>query len=299
MRRSPTPGAWPDPLQPVLERPCHESAQAAASRAGVGPDAPHQPDGQLDGEHHGRLRDRHPLRMVLSYVDISPGLPQGHLVALGKAPQVLVSAPRALMATFTASSIGSLKGTSIRSRPCSWVASALLGFTCQAKASAETYSISLAGAVRWMLSSRIFTSMVSVGAPGMANSTTSLWFSPSAYATVLGAVLPSRVRHEWAYPAEAGGVGPPLVGHCRRPDSSSPPVSRMPQRWRRASTVARSRSSGGPWAIIATSLRRAGWAFGSLTVSAAAPRDGSRRKHTRVTCRARCPRPRGARLPPG
>src|SRR2546427_6438504 len=40
-----------------------------------------------------------------------------------------------------------------------------------------------------MLSPRIFTSMVSVGAPGMANSTTSLWFSPSAYATVLGATL--------------------------------------------------------------------------------------------------------------
>src|SRR5438045_338860 len=40
-----------------------------------------------------------------------------------------------------------------------------------------------------MLSSRIFTSMVSVGAPGMANSTTSFWFSPSAYATVLGATL--------------------------------------------------------------------------------------------------------------
>src|SRR2546430_69852 len=36
---------------------------------------------------------------------------------------------------------------------------------------------------------RIFTSMVSVGAPGMANSTTSLWFSSSAYATVLGATL--------------------------------------------------------------------------------------------------------------
>ena len=32
---------------------------------------------------------------------------------------VLVSAPPALMTTFTASSIGSLKGTSIRSRPCS------------------------------------------------------------------------------------------------------------------------------------------------------------------------------------
>jgi hypothetical protein len=31
----------------------------------------------------------------------------------------LVSAPPALMATFTASSIGSLKGTSTRSRPCS------------------------------------------------------------------------------------------------------------------------------------------------------------------------------------
>ena len=32
---------------------------------------------------------------------------------------VLVSAPPALMAIFTAPSIGSLKGTSIRSRPCS------------------------------------------------------------------------------------------------------------------------------------------------------------------------------------
>ncbi len=32
---------------------------------------------------------------------------------------ILVSAPPALMATFVASSIGSLKGTSIRSRPCS------------------------------------------------------------------------------------------------------------------------------------------------------------------------------------
>ena len=31
--------------------------------------------------------------------------------------------------------------------------------------------------------------MVSVGAPGMANSTTSLWLSLSAYATVLGATL--------------------------------------------------------------------------------------------------------------
>src|SRR5438874_9376454 len=49
--------------------------------------------------------------------------------------------------------------------------------------------MSLAGAVRWTLSSRIFTSMVSVGAPGMANSTTNLWFSLSAYATVLGATL--------------------------------------------------------------------------------------------------------------
>ena len=46
------------------------------------------------------------------------------LAAAGRAPPaaivlVLVSAPPALMATFTASSIGSLKGTSIRSRPCS------------------------------------------------------------------------------------------------------------------------------------------------------------------------------------
>src|SRR5713226_6632332 len=49
--------------------------------------------------------------------------------------------------------------------------------------------MSLAGAVRWTLSSRIFTSMVSVGAPGMANSTTSLSFSLSAFATVWGATL--------------------------------------------------------------------------------------------------------------
>src|SRR5713101_9649125 len=49
--------------------------------------------------------------------------------------------------------------------------------------------MSLAGAVRWTLSSRIFTSIVSVGAPGMANSTISLCFSASAYATVLGATL--------------------------------------------------------------------------------------------------------------
>src|SRR5688572_21057856 len=49
--------------------------------------------------------------------------------------------------------------------------------------------MSLAGAVRWTLSSRIFTSMVSVGAPGMANSTINLRFSRSAYATVLGATL--------------------------------------------------------------------------------------------------------------
>jgi hypothetical protein len=43
--------------------------------------------------------------------------------------------------------------------------------------------------VRWTLSSRILTSMVSVGVPGMANSTTSLWFCLSAYATGLGATL--------------------------------------------------------------------------------------------------------------
>src|ERR1039457_2441949 len=71
----------------------------------------------------------------------------------------------------------------------SYVASPCSGFTAQPKASAETYSMSLAGAVRWTLSSRSFTSMVSVGAPWMANSTTSLWFSLSAYATVLGATL--------------------------------------------------------------------------------------------------------------
>jgi len=40
----------------------------------------------------------------------------GHQASIGL---ILVSASPALMATFTASSIGSLKGTSIRSRPCS------------------------------------------------------------------------------------------------------------------------------------------------------------------------------------
>src|SRR5216684_3598940 len=49
--------------------------------------------------------------------------------------------------------------------------------------------MSLAGANKWTLSSRIFTSMVSLGAPGMANSTISLWCSPSAYATVSGATF--------------------------------------------------------------------------------------------------------------
>src|SRR3990170_909081 len=49
--------------------------------------------------------------------------------------------------------------------------------------------MSLAGDNKWTLSSRIFTSMVSVGAPGMANSTISLWFSASAYATVSGATF--------------------------------------------------------------------------------------------------------------
>src|SRR2546425_9399034 len=49
--------------------------------------------------------------------------------------------------------------------------------------------MSFAGAVRWTLSGKSFTSMVSVGAPGMANSTTSLFLASSAYATVLGATL--------------------------------------------------------------------------------------------------------------
>ena len=50
-------------------------------------------------------------------------------------------------------------------------------------------SMSLAGAIKWTLSSRIFTSMLSVGAPGMANSTMSLSCCPSAYATVTGATF--------------------------------------------------------------------------------------------------------------
>jgi hypothetical protein len=87
MRRSPTPGAGPHPLQPVLERACHEGAQAAARRAGAGPDSSHQPDGQFDGEHHGPLRDRHPVWMALRHLDISSSLPQGHLVAPDKGPE--------------------------------------------------------------------------------------------------------------------------------------------------------------------------------------------------------------------
>jgi len=61
--------------------------------------------------------------------------------------------------------------------------------TGQPNASADTYSISLAGANKWTLSSSIFTSMVSCGAPGMANSTMSMRRSPSAYATVSGATF--------------------------------------------------------------------------------------------------------------
>src|SRR5688500_4522693 len=49
--------------------------------------------------------------------------------------------------------------------------------------------MSPAGAVRWTLCGRSFRSMVPVVAPGMANFTTSLWVSPSAYATVSGATL--------------------------------------------------------------------------------------------------------------
>ena len=74
---------------------------------------------------------------------------EGHLPAI-----FLVPSPPTLMRTLTASSIGSLKGTSIRSRPCSYVASALSGFTAQPKAKDATYSMSLASADRWTLSSR-------------------------------------------------------------------------------------------------------------------------------------------------
>ena len=55
-----------------------------------------------------RERNRCVLRRTLSAYGFLPSI-----------VLVLVSAPPALMATFTASSIGSLKGTSIRSRPCS------------------------------------------------------------------------------------------------------------------------------------------------------------------------------------
>jgi hypothetical protein len=87
MRRSPTPRAWSHPLQPVLERPSHEGAQAAARRASALPESPHQPDGQFDGERHGRLRDGHSLGMTLSHRDISSSLPQGHRVASDKGSQ--------------------------------------------------------------------------------------------------------------------------------------------------------------------------------------------------------------------
>lgn len=87
MRRSPTPGSGPHSVQPALERLCDEAAQAAARRAGAGPDSSHEPDGQFDGEHDGRLRDGYPLRMVLSHRDVAPGLPQGYLVTLDEHPQ--------------------------------------------------------------------------------------------------------------------------------------------------------------------------------------------------------------------
>ncbi len=70
---------------------------------------------------------------VMSAVN-SPRDSAGHLPAIF----FLVSVLPTLMATFTASSIGSLKGTSIRSRPYSYVASALSGFTGQPRASDET-----------------------------------------------------------------------------------------------------------------------------------------------------------------
>jgi len=48
-----------------------------------------------------------------------PNVAGNHSVPAALIVLVLVSAPPAFMATFTASSIGSLKGTSIRSSPCS------------------------------------------------------------------------------------------------------------------------------------------------------------------------------------
>src|SRR5439155_11148155 len=81
--------------------------------------------------------------------------------------------------------------------------------------------MSLAGAVRWMLSSRIFTSTVSVGAPGMANSTISLWLSLSAYATVLGATLirSSDILAPLSrtYYTRVPGQGPPPQRSCAPP----------------------------------------------------------------------------------
>src|SRR6266540_1703263 len=71
--------------------------------------------------------------------------------------------------------------------------------------------MSFAGAVRWTLSGKSFTSMVSVGAPGMANSTTSLWFSSSAYATVLGATQIVSSSIDLAGQAQPHSAGSPML----------------------------------------------------------------------------------------
>jgi len=78
-------------------------------------------------QHGGRcvLRDGRPARRE-PHDDLGGCPPDGlpPPAGAGRVPPtavvlVVVSAPPALMATFTASSIGSLKGTSMRSRPCS------------------------------------------------------------------------------------------------------------------------------------------------------------------------------------
>ncbi len=74
--------------------------------------------GAGEGFRRFRLGKKEPFRIETAH-DFSAFQPFSYLGREGVPSMllVLVSAPPALMATFTASSIGSLKGTSIRSNP--------------------------------------------------------------------------------------------------------------------------------------------------------------------------------------
>ncbi len=87
MRLSPTPGSRPRPLEPVPRAPVSRGRSKCCPLIARGSDSPHQADGQFDGEHQGWLRERHLLRMVLSPIDVAPGLPQRHVVPLDEHAQ--------------------------------------------------------------------------------------------------------------------------------------------------------------------------------------------------------------------